>query len=106
MPLSYTPSMQGAAFFSRRRDQLAMPRGILETIGLAATLVLAIPIALFGAEHLLRGELVAGVAYVAIAVGLVAIEQYLTTPADVPGAVAEKTVGAVVKTEESDGEEK
>jgi len=81
-----------------------MARGILETIGLAATLVLAIPIALFGAEHLVRGELVAGVAYVGIAVGLVLVEQYLTTPTDVPGKVAEETVGKVVKTEESDPE--
>ena len=81
-----------------------MARGILETIGLAATLVLAIPIALFGAEHLVRGEYVAGVVYVGIAVGLVVVEQYLTTPTDVPGMVAEKTVGKVVKTEESDPE--
>ncbi|WP_262174791.1 DUF7533 family protein [Haloarcula laminariae] len=78
-----------------------MARGILETIGLAATLMLAIPIALFGAEHLVRGELFAGVAYVGIAVGLVVIEQYLTTPTDIPGKVAEKTVGNIVETEES-----
>ena len=75
-----------------------MARGILETIGLAATLVLAIPIALFGAEHLLRGELVAGAAYVGIAVGLVLVEQYLTTPTDVPGMVAEETVAAICST--------
>jgi len=81
-----------------------MARGILETIGLAATLVLAIPIALFGAEHLVRGELVAGAAYVAIAVGLVVVEQYLTTPTDVPGMVAEKTVGKAVKTEDTETE--
>jgi len=82
-----------------------MARGILETIGLAATLVLAIPIALFGAEHLVRGEYVAGVAYVGIAVGMVAVEQYLTTPTDMPGLVAEKTVGRVVKTEDAENRE-
>ena len=82
-----------------------MARGILDTLGLAAALVLAIPIGLFGVEHLVRGDLVAGALYVGIAVGLVAIEQYLTTPTDVPGLVAEKTVGAVVETED-DGEEK
>ena len=81
-----------------------MARGILETIGLAATLVLAIPIALFGAEHLVRGELVAGTLYVGIAVGLVVVEQYLTTPTDVPGMVAEETVGKVVETEDPDSE--
>lgn len=79
-----------------------MARGILETIGLAAALVLAVPIALFGAEHLVRGELLAGVLYLGIAVGLVLVEQYLTTPTDVPGLVAEKTVGKVTKTDEPD----
>ncbi|WP_324663682.1 DUF7533 family protein [Haloarcula sediminis] len=81
-----------------------MARGILETIGLAATLVLAIPIALFGAEHLVRGELLAGALYVGIAVGLVVVEQYLTTPTDVPGMVAEKTVGKVAETEDTETE--
>ena len=79
-----------------------MAQGIIETIGLAATLVLAIPIALFGAEHLVRGEFLAGVLYVGIAAGLVVVEQYLTTPTDVPGLVVEKTVGKVVETDEPD----
>jgi hypothetical protein len=81
-----------------------MARGILDTIGLAAALVLAIPIGLFGAEHLVRGELLAGVVYVAIAVGLVAVEQYLTTPTDIPGMIAGKTVGAVVETDDKEKE--
>jgi len=77
-----------------------MARGILDTVGLAAALVLAIPVGLFGVEHLVRGDLIAGGAYLAIAVGMVAIEEYLTTPTDIPAAVAEKTVGAVVETED------
>jgi hypothetical protein len=85
--------------------RIAMARGILEMIGLGATLVFAIPIALFGAEHLVRGELIAGVAYVGIAIGMVAVEQYLTTPTDVPGMIAEKTVGKVVKTEDDENRE-
>ncbi|MFC7021228.1 MULTISPECIES: DUF7533 family protein [Haloarcula] len=82
-----------------------MPRGILETVGLVTVLVFAIPVALFGAEHLVRGELLQGVVFIAIAGLMVAVEQYLTTPTDVPGLVAEKTVGAVVKTDESDTED-
>ena len=81
-----------------------MAQGILDTLGLAAALVLAIPIGLFGVEHLVRGDLVAGALYVGIAVGLVAIEQYLTTPTDVPGLVAEKTVGTVAKTDDTSDE--
>ncbi|MBV0924235.1 hypothetical protein KTS45_08480 [Halomicroarcula limicola] len=82
-----------------------MAQGILDTIGLMAVVVLAIPIALFGAEHLVRGELLAGVVYLGIAALMVAIEQYLTTPTDIPGMVAEKTVGAVVKTEDPSEED-
>ncbi|MBX0295457.1 DUF7533 family protein [Haloarcula nitratireducens] len=82
-----------------------MAQGILDTIGLMAVVVLAIPIALFGAEHLVRGELLAGGVYLGIAALMVAIEQYLTTPTDIPGMVAEKTVGAVVKTEEPSEED-
>ncbi|WP_135305253.1 DUF7533 family protein [Haloarcula amylovorans] len=77
-----------------------MAQGILDTIGLMAVVVLAVPIALFGAEHLVRGELLAGGVYLGIAALMIAIEQYLTTPTDIPGMVAEKTVGAVVKTED------
>ncbi|MBX0322890.1 hypothetical protein EGH21_07580 [Halomicroarcula sp. F13] len=77
-----------------------MAQGILDTLGLMAIVVLAIPVGLFGVEHLVRGEMVAGVVYLGIAVGMVVIEQYLTTPTDVPGMVAEKTVGAVVKTDD------
>lgn len=82
-----------------------MARGILETIGLLTVVVFAIPVALFGIEHLVRGEIVQGVAFLAIAVLMVAIEQYVVTPTDVPAAVAEKTVGAVVKTDETDPDE-
>ncbi|MFC7249241.1 hypothetical protein ACFQJ5_05230 [Halomicroarcula sp. GCM10025324] len=82
-----------------------MPQGILDTIGLLTVLVFAIPVALFGAEHLVRGEILAGLVFVGIAGLMVAIEQYLTTPTDVPGMVAEKTVGAVVKTDDGDEED-
>lgn len=79
-----------------------MAQGILDTIGLLTVVVFAVPVALFGAEHLVRGEVVPGVAFLAIAVAMVAIEQYVVTPTDLPGMVAEKTVGAVVKTDDED----
>lgn len=82
-----------------------MPKGILETVGLVTVLVFAIPVALFGVEHLVRGEIFQGVAFVGIAALMVAVEQYLTTPTDVPGMVAEKTVGAVVKADEPETED-
>jgi hypothetical protein len=83
-------------------------KGILGTIGLALTLVFAIPVALLGLQFLaLEGRPLVGVAFLAIAVLMVGIEEYLTTPTDLPGLVLGKTVGTVVEdpTEGSDPEE-
>ncbi|WP_324756224.1 DUF7533 family protein [Haloarcula sp. GH36] len=82
-----------------------MAGGILDTIGLLTVVVFAVPVALFGAEHLLRGEFVAGVGFLGIAAGMIAIERYLVTPTDVPAIAAEKTVGAVAKTDDPDEDE-
>jgi hypothetical protein len=72
--------------------------GILGTLQLAATLVFALPVGLLGAQFLLDGETLLGGGFLGVAVLMVALEEYLTTPTDVPGAVAEKTLGKVVKT--------
>ncbi|UPV98810.1 hypothetical protein M0R88_09725 [Halorussus gelatinilyticus] len=72
--------------------------GILGTLQLAATLVFALPIALLGIQFLLDGKTLLGGGFVAVAVLMVVLEEYLTTPTDVPGAVAEKTIGKVAKT--------
>lgn len=74
-----------------------MARSIMGTVGLAATLAFAIPIGLFGADLLLRGDTLLGGAFLGIAALMVLVEEYLTTPMDVPGKVAEKTLGKVVK---------
>ncbi|UPV72767.1 hypothetical protein M0R89_09415 [Halorussus limi] len=73
-------------------------RGILGTLQLAATLVFALPVGLLGVQFLANGEVLLGGGFVAVAVLMVVLEEYLTTPTDVPGAVAEKTVGKVAKT--------
>jgi len=72
--------------------------GIMGTIQLAATLVFALPVGLLGLQFLLDGRLLSGTGFVAVAVLMVTLEEYLTTPKDVPGAVAEKAVGKVTKT--------
>lgn len=81
-----------------------MPRGILDTIGLAAALVFAIPIAVAGADFLRRGNLLAGGGLLAVAVAMVLIKRYVTTPGDIPETVAGKVVGTVVKDPETDEE--
>lgn len=81
--------------------------GIIDTIKLAGVLVLAIPAALAGLELLLvRGETFAGGALLALAVLLVVVERRLTTPDDVPGLVATRLLGSVVKEPESEPDEK
>ncbi|WP_255197901.1 DUF7533 family protein [Halorarius litoreus] len=82
-----------------------MARSIMGTIGLAATLALAIPIALFGLDLFLRGDRLLGGAALGIAVLMVLIEEYLTTPMDIPGKVAGATIGKVVKEPEERDEE-
>lgn len=79
-----------------------MGKGIIGTLQLAVTLAFAIPVAMFGADLLLKGQTAYGVAALGIAVLMVALEEYITTPADVPGMAAEKAVGSVVETEDDD----
>ena len=72
--------------------------GIIGTIQLAATLVFALPIALLGIEKLLAGDTTVGAAFVGVAVLMIVLEEYLTSPTDVPKSVAQKTIGKVAKT--------
>ena len=79
-----------------------MSRGILDLLGLAATLVFAVPVALLGLRFLSRGEPLVGVAFLAIAVGMVAIEEYVLTPRDLPAALAQRVAGRVAKQPEEE----
>jgi Na+-transporting methylmalonyl-CoA/oxaloacetate decarboxylase gamma subunit len=74
--------------------------GILNTLGLVVTLAFALPVALLGINLVVSGRTVVGVALCAVAVLMVALKQYVTTPEDVPTAAAEKAVGAVVKNDD------
>lgn len=81
-----------------------MGKGILDTVGLMAAVVFAVPVAFLGVDFLLRGEPLLGVGFLAIAVLMVAVEEYVTTPGDVPGAIAGRLADAVVKSEPEDEE--
>jgi hypothetical protein len=74
-----------------------MAMGITESIQLAASLVFAIPLGVFGITRLLEGDAFLGGVVTVIAVLMVVLPRMLTTPADVPTAVAEKAVGKAVK---------
>jgi hypothetical protein len=80
--------------------------GILETVGLAGSLVFAIPAALLGVELLVSGErpFVGGVLVVA-AVLMVVVPRYVTSPTDLPATVAAGAVDRVVGDGDDDRED-
>lgn len=76
--------------------------GVIDTIELAAVLVLALPAALAGLELLLvRGQTAVGATLIGLAIALVLVKRWLTLPSDVPAVVAKRVAGAV----RSDGDE-
>ncbi|MFC4247175.1 hypothetical protein ACFOZ7_09210 [Natribaculum luteum] len=79
--------------------------GIIDTITFAGTLILAVPAALAGLELVARGNTVVGATLVGLAVGLVVLERYLTLPTDLPGLLAKRVVGAVVKEPDSESDD-
>ncbi|MFC6940975.1 hypothetical protein ACFQE8_13555 [Salinirubellus sp. GCM10025818] len=82
-----------------------MGRGIIGLVGLAVTLAFAIPVGLLGLDMLTKGDTLGGGGFLAFAVLMVLLQEYLTTPSDVPGRVAGRLVGTVAKDpSESEGE--
>jgi hypothetical protein len=62
-----------------------MKLGIVQTIELAASLMFAAPVGMFGVSRLLDGEVALGGGLVVVAALMVIVPQYLTTPGDIPG---------------------
>jgi ABC-type nickel/cobalt efflux system permease component RcnA len=75
--------------------------GILNTLGLVVTLAFALPVALLGINFVVTGRTGTGIALCVVAVLMVGLKQYVTTPEDLPAAAAERTVGAVVEDDEN-----
>ena len=55
-----------------------MAMGIMDMIGLAASLVFALPLGMFGLRMLFDGRFLVGVGLLAIAIAMVVLPQYLT----------------------------
>jgi hypothetical protein len=67
--------------------------GILDTIGLAGTLVFAIPAALLGVEFVVSGSRpFVGWVLIVVAVLMVVLPRYVVSPSDVPERLAGKAV--------------
>ncbi|PSQ01423.1 hypothetical protein BRC94_04110 [Halobacteriales archaeon QS_5_70_17] len=79
-----------------------MARGIVGTLQLLGTVVLAAPLALLGVQFLLSGRELTGALFVVLAAAMIALEEYLTTPQDVPAKAAERAVGSVVDDDDPD----
>lgn len=80
--------------------------GTMEMIGLAGSLVFAIPVGVFGLNRLFAGQTVLGAGLVVVAVAMVLLPRKLTTPMDVPEEIAETTVGKIVKTPDEEGSDR
>lgn len=76
--------------------------GIISTLQLAVTLAFALPVGLLGVRFLLTGRTLFGVALVVVAVLMVGLEEYVTTPTDAPAEAAELVADAVVKDDDSE----
>ena len=76
--------------------------GIVDTVKLAGTLVLAIPAALAGLEFLfVRDQPAAGAALLVLAVGLVLLGRFAPTPSDLPKLLGKR----VIRSDETKREE-
>ena len=78
--------------------------GLMDMVGLAASLVFAIPVGIFGINRLVDGQYLLGGGLVVVAVLMVVLPQRLTTPMDIPGKLAERAVGKTVKMPDEDDE--
>lgn len=88
--------------FESRAVIAGMARSILGYVGLGATLIFALPAALFGLELLVQGRTVVGAGLVVTGVLMVVVEEHITTAEDLPGLVAEQTVGRLVGTDDDE----
>lgn len=62
-----------------------MRLGVIDMVGLAATLIFALPVANFGMTRLLAGETAMGLALLVVAVAMVAIPHYFMDPRTIMG---------------------
>ncbi|RRJ30322.1 DUF7533 family protein [Halocatena pleomorpha] len=83
-----------------------MPNGIIDTITLAITVAFALPVGMFGAQFLLSGQYVLGGVFVGIAALMVAAEEYITTPGDLPAIAAQRVVGSITTTDNGQTDKK
>lgn len=81
-----------------------MALGILDLVGLGASLIFALPVAGYGLGQITGGDPVVGGVAVVVAALMVYLPQRITTPGDVPGKILGGAVGSAVTTPEEGDE--
>lgn len=88
-----------------------MRLGVIDMVGLAATLIFALPVANFGVDRLLAGQTTMGTALIVVAVAMVAIPHFFMDPRTVitkllkgllPGRQGESTAAEDEQTPNTD----
>jgi hypothetical protein len=80
-----------------------MARSLFGLVGLGATLMFALPAAMLGLEYLLvQGRPYAGGGLVVVAALMVLVEEHVTTPADLPTMVADRTLGRLAGSDDEE----
>jgi hypothetical protein len=79
-----------------------MAGGIVDFLEFAAAVVLAAPVGLLGVILLTNGDALGGVAFLALAVGMVALDRYVLAPRDL---AADFVAGLLGRRGEPDEEE-
>jgi hypothetical protein len=81
-----------------------MRLSITGMVGLGASLVFALPVGVYALSRLAAGETALGGVLLAVAALMVVLPQYVTTPGDLPGAVASRVAGRAVETPDDERE--
>lgn len=79
-----------------------MPDGFIDLLGFASAVFLALPPAFLGVLLASDGDLLGGAALLAVAVGMVAIEEYVVSFRDLAGGLLQRVAGAAVKAPEDE----
>lgn len=80
-----------------------MPDGILDFLGFAVGVAFALPVGLLGVLLAADGDLLGGGALLAVAVGMVAVEELVVSPRDLAVGAVQRAAGRVVE-EPDDGD--
>ncbi|MFQ3293356.1 MAG: hypothetical protein ACI9PP_001807 [Halobacteriales archaeon] len=79
-----------------------MARSVVETIQLAATVTIVLPVVYIGVDLLVNGRVLPGAGFLAVATLMLALGQYVVRPGDLPLETAKRVTGFIAK--EDDGE--